>query len=168
MWFHLTDKEPEDQTAWLPGGTEVAEVTLLALESGPPGPKLRTTPPPTHRLWFLRPCRDAHRIEAAELVAGHADDHGDDLPADEGRPQQLQHGHQADVPLDAALGQDLLHLVGHIRFAQEHLEGCTQGQERAFSRDQGGAGPATQTRTLPGLEQAGACETTESLVKALV
>lgn len=45
MWFLLTDKEPEDQTAWLPSGTGLAEVTLLGLEPGPPGPKPRTTPP---------------------------------------------------------------------------------------------------------------------------
>lgn len=109
--------------------------------------------------------RDAHRVEAAELVAGHGDHHGDDLPADEGGPEQLQHGHQVDVPLHAALGQGLLHLSGHVLLAQERPEGCAQGGAGAVSREQAvcvsDAGPCregltTQTHTLLGTELAGA------------
>lgn len=52
---------------------------------GPQGPSPEPRPP--HALRFLRLFRDAHRIEAAEPVAGRANGHGDGLPADEGRPQ---------------------------------------------------------------------------------
>lgn len=87
-----------------------------------------TSPDPSLR--FLHLGRGAHRIEATELVAAHGDDHGDELPADEGTPEQLQHGYQPDVPLHAALRQDLLHLAGDVLFAQECLEGCQWGGAR--------------------------------------
>ena len=113
--------------------------------------------------------RGAHRIETAELVAGHGDDHGADLPADEGTHEQLQHGHQADIPLHAPLRQDLLQLSGDVLLAQECPEGCQRRQALTFSRDQDVSeagprrdGPSTQTHTLSGMELAGAFETRES------
>lgn len=69
----------------------------------------------------------------------------------------IRHGHQADGPPHAALGQHPLHLAGHVRFAQGRQEGCTQGQERASAEIRVTPGPAAQARTL-----AGAFGTTES------
>ena len=85
---------------------------------------------PLPSLRFLCLCRGTHRIEAGELVAGHGDDCGDELPANEGTPEQLQHRYQPDVPLHAALRQDLLHLTGDVLFAQEGPEGYQWGGAR--------------------------------------
>lgn len=161
MLSHFTDAETKDQVMWLPNGTE------LGLGLGRPGPEL----PLSHAsLWFLHLCRSAHRIEATELVTGHGDDHSDDLPADRGTPEQLQHGHQTAVPLLAALRQDLLHLSGDVLFAQECLESCQQGQAQISVGlgcplclrlgPTGMVGP-TKTHSLSGMQLAGIFETME-------
>lgn len=125
-----------------------------------PSPEL----PPAHASLRCPPLRrKTHRVEAAELVAGHGDDHGDDLPADEGASEQLLHRQQGEVPLHAALCQDLLHLSGDVFLAQERPEGCQWGQVCISAgmrmSDAGRVDPTTPTPSLSRMELAGTFET---------
>ena len=64
----------------------------------------------------------SHSVQAAELIAGHADDDGDELPANSLASQQLQHRGGVHVVLRTRLRMDLLQLLRHVFLPQQPLE----------------------------------------------